>query len=216
MFLPSAFASNASAEIVVFTTGRPMSAKSIRIEGDLATLYLREGGEVTFKASLIARVDPDEVPYPDPAAEVAAVAPAAAPAIPSVPLVSEDVLAKRPYANLISAAAKNQGVDLRLVHAVIDVESNYEARARSSKGARGLMQLMPSTARQYGVRNSYDPRTNREAGTRHLKDLMSRLELPLALAAYNSGEGTVQRFGGIPPFAETRSYVTRILQKVGR
>ena len=129
---------------------------------------------------------------------------------------SDEVLAKRPYANLISTVAKTEGVDARLVHAVIEVESNYEARARSKKGARGLMQLMPATARQYGVRNSYDPKSNIEAGVRYLKDLLGRLELPVALAAYNAGEGTVQRYGGLPPYAETQSYVARIMQKVGR
>jgi soluble lytic murein transglycosylase-like protein len=77
------------------------------------------------------------------------------------------------------------------------------------------MQLMPDTARQYGVRNSYDPKANLEAGVRHLKDLMSRLELPLALAAYNAGEATIRRYGGVPPYAETQTYVRSILRRVG-
>jgi soluble lytic murein transglycosylase-like protein len=67
------------------------------------------------------------------------------------------------------------------------------------------MQLMPDTARQYGVRNSYDPKANLEAGVRHLKDLLSRLELPLALAAYNAGEATIKRYGGVPPYARPRT-----------
>jgi soluble lytic murein transglycosylase-like protein len=79
-------------------------------------------------------------------------------------LVPEEVLAARPYAALISSIAGANKVDARLVHAVIEQESNYEARARSKKGAKGLMQLMPETARQYGVRNSYDPKANLEAG----------------------------------------------------
>jgi soluble lytic murein transglycosylase-like protein len=78
------------------------------------------------------------------------------------------------------------------------------------------MQLMPATAKQYGVRNSYDPKANLEAGVRHLKDLMSRLELPAALAAYNAGEAAIMKYGGLPPFLETQSYVRRILQKIGR
>ncbi len=91
---------------------------------------------------------------------------------------------------------------------------NYQPRARSKKGAKGLMQLMPGTARQYGVSNSYDPKSNLEAGVKHLKDLMSRLELPIALAAYNAGEGTVRRYGGLPPFPETQAYVRNILRRV--
>ena len=102
------------------------------------------------------------------------------------------------------------------MHAVIEAESNYRPRARSRTGAKGLMQLMPATARQYAVENPYDPRANIDAGVRHLKDLLSRFDLRLALAAYNAGEGAVRAYGGLPPFAETRSYVTRILRSVGR
>lgn len=131
-------------------------------------------------------------------------------------IVADAVLAARPFAELISTVAAEHDVDVRLVHAVIEQESNYQARARSKKGARGLMQLMPATARQYGVRNSFDPRANLDAGVRHLKSLMSRLDLPMALAAYNAGEGTVQRYGGLPPYPETLVYVRNILRRLGR
>jgi soluble lytic murein transglycosylase-like protein len=129
-------------------------------------------------------------------------------------LLPDDVLAARPFADLISTVAAAYQMDVRLVHAVIEQESNYQARARSKKGAKGLMQLMPDTARQYGVRNSYDPRSNLDAGVRHLKDLMSRLDLPMALAAYNAGEATIRRYGGLPPFPETQSYVRNILRRL--
>jgi soluble lytic murein transglycosylase-like protein len=181
---------------------------------------------VTFPASVVARVDPDEVPYPESGNRESqtesedtgiAIVDSATAAVrlpaPSFRLPDE-VLAVRPFAGLISTVAATHHVDARLLHAVIEQESNYQARARSKKGAKGLMQLMPDTARQYGVRNSYDPKANLEAGVRHLKDLMSRLELPLALAAYNAGEGTIRRYGGLPPFAETQSYVRNILRRV--
>ena len=223
LFLAS---TEASAEIVVFKNGRTMSVKSFRIEADAATMQLRNGGEVTFPASVVARVDPDEAPYPESgnrepgtgsedieAATVDSAAPVDGLPAPSSRLPDE-ALAARPFAALISSVAATHHVDARLLHAVIEQESNYQARARSKKGARGLMQLMPDTARQYGVRNSYDPKANLEAGVRHLKDLMSRLELPLALAAYNAGEGTIRRYGGLPPFAETQSYVRNILRRV--
>jgi len=211
------FASEARADIVVFKNGRTMSVKSCLVEADTATLRLRNGGEVTFPASLVARVDPDEVPYPEdvPVAAVAPDAPVASFAPVALALVPEAVLAARPYAELISTVAATHKLDARLVHAVIEQESNYQARARSKKGAKGLMQLMPDTARQYGVRNSYDPKANLEAGVRHLKDLLSRLELPLALAAYNAGEATIKRYGGVPPYAETQHYVRSILRRVG-
>ena len=221
-FAPSAFA-----DIVVFKNGRTMSVKSCVLGEETATMKLRDGGEATFPSSMVARVDPDEVPYPEP--ESGSREPGTGSAdvngieltdesvrlpVPGSP-IPDAVLAARPYADLITTVAAAHDVDARLVHAVIEQESNYRARARSKKGARGLMQLMPGTARQYGVRNSYDPKANLEAGIRHLKDLMSRLDLPLALAAYNAGEGTIKRYGGLPPFAETRNYVRNILRRVG-
>jgi soluble lytic murein transglycosylase-like protein len=212
-----AFSQDARAEIVVLKNGRTMSVQSYKTVGDMAQMVLRSGGEVTFPASVVLRVDPDEVAYPGSEPEAApAAAVAAVPAAAAVPLVPVEVLNARPFADLISTVAASHDVDLRLVHAVVEQESNYQARARSKKGARGLMQLMPETARQYGVRNSYDPQSNLEAGVRHLKDLMSRLDLPIALAAYNAGEGTVRRYGGLPPFPETQSYVRNILRRLGR
>jgi soluble lytic murein transglycosylase-like protein len=79
----------------------------------------------------------------------------------------------------------------------------------------GLMQLMPKTARQYTANNPYDPRANIEAGTRYLRTLLDKFELPLAIAAYNAGEGAVRRFGGIPPFPETQAYVAKVLSLTG-
>ena len=102
-----------------------------------------------------------------------------------------------------------------LVRALIQVESGYRERARSRKGAMGLMQLMPATAREYKVRNPYDPSANISAGIQHLKSLIDRWGLELALAAYNAGEGAVKKFNGVPPYRETRNYVTRILSLAG-
>ncbi len=211
-------ASDARADIVVFKNGRTMSAQSYKVDGSTATLVLRDGGEVIFPASIVERVDPDEVPFDSPfdSRDSASRVPLAQdkPADQTRDLVPEEILAARPFAALISTVAASHNVDARLVHAVIEQESNYQVRARSKKGARGLMQLMPATARQYGVSNSYDPKANLDAGVRHLKDLLSRLDLPLALAAYNAGEGTIRRYGGLPPFPETQSYVRNILRRV--
>jgi soluble lytic murein transglycosylase-like protein len=115
------------------------------------------------------------------------------------------------FRKLIDTAAAKHGVDPRVIQALIQVESGFRSRAVSPKGARGLMQILPSTGRQYGALDLFDPQVNLDAGVRHLKSLLDRFDLPLALAAYNAGEGAVARFGGIPPFRETRSYVTRIL-----
>lgn len=111
----------------------------------------------------------------------------------------------------ISAAAALHGVSVELVRAVIQVESDFDYLARSSKGAQGLMQLMPDTARQLGVTNAFDPRQNIFGGARYLKLLLDQFgDVSLALAAYNSGPTAVTRYRAIPPFKETRNYVAKI------
>jgi soluble lytic murein transglycosylase-like protein len=96
------------------------------------------------------------------------------------------------------------------------VESGYQPRARSTKGALGLMQVMPATGRRYGITNLYDPSSNIRAGVTHLKTLLDRFPFASALAAYNAGEAAVERFSGIPPYPETVDYVARIRALVGR
>lgn len=118
------------------------------------------------------------------------------------------------YAPLIEKAAAEHQLDPALIHAVITVESGYNPQAVSPKGATGLMQLMPDTARRYGVKNIYDARENIQGGARYLRFLLDMFKnnLDLALAAYNAGENTVVQYGmKIPPFAETRAYVPSVL-----
>jgi hypothetical protein len=112
----------------------------------------------------------------------------------------------------IGEAAARHHVDPNLIRALIKVESNYNPSAVSRKGAMGLMQLMPETARHYDVDNPFDPRQNVDAGVRHLKGLLENFNgnVPLSLAAYNAGQGAVERSRGIPPYSETRNYVKKI------
>ena len=120
------------------------------------------------------------------------------------------------YTPIILAVAKEHQLDPALLHAVITVESGYNAKARSPKGAVGLMQLMPDTAKRYDVTNIWDPRDNVRGGARYLRDLLAQFNnnLALALAAYNAGEGAVTQYGNkIPPFAETLVYVPKVLQQ---
>lgn len=193
-------------------TGQTVSVRSVRIDGETAVLALRGGGELTCNASLIKGVAPDEVPYPEPEAETveAVAAPVARRTLTEIADAGS-----RPYLPLIEAAARRHQVDPLLVHAVISVESRFQARARSRKGAMGLMQLMPATARELQVRNPYDPAANIDAGVRHLRQLLDRFDVRLAVAAYNAGAGAVQRFGGIPPFRETQAYVRQVLHLAG-
>ena len=117
----------------------------------------------------------------------------------------------------INEAAARNHVNPNLVRALVKVESNFNPKAVSSKGAMGLMQLMPATARLYNLRNPFDAKENVEAGVRHLKGLLEnfRGDVSLSLAAYNAGQGAVQRSGGIPPYTETRNYVKRITNLMG-
>ncbi len=119
----------------------------------------------------------------------------------------------RTYDRLINTTARRYRIDPMLVKAVMHVESAFDPRATSQRGARGLMQLMPETARRYGVRNIYDPAQNVRGAVRYLRYLMRRFNsnTPLVLAAYNAGEDAVVRYRGMPPYSETQSYVQRVL-----
>ena len=193
-----AAAAPASAEIVLLTTGRTLAISGHEFEGDRVVLYLSNGGEIICDRSLIVRIEPD-----------------AAPAAPTQVVVEVSPPA-RPFADIIDSVSMRHGVDSDLVHALIEVESSYRPSARSPMGAMGLMQLMPATAKQYALTNPFDPRANIEAGTRHLRLLLDRYDdkVDSALAAYNAGDGPVRKFGGVPPFPETRRYVAKIRELV--
>ncbi len=123
------------------------------------------------------------------------------------------------YDDVILEHAAAQGVEPELVRAVIQAESAFNPRARSNKGAMGLMQLMPATAAAYGVLDPYDPADNIRGGVAYLKSLLTRYDdrVELALAAYNAGPGAVERYGGtVPPYRETMDYVDRIQGTMGR
>jgi Transglycosylase SLT domain len=201
-----AVATPASAELLFFSDSQSMSIAGHRVDGDRVIVTLRGGGEMTLESARVVKILPDEVAYPEP--------PQAAVEVIDGPLPV--LVEQTAFDPIIEAASTAHGVDARLLKAVIQVESGFQSRARSPKGAMGLMQLMPVTARQYSVgRNPYDPAKNIQAGTKLLRRLLDKFELPLALAAYNAGEAAVRRFGGIPPYAETQAYVAKILALVG-
>ena len=122
------------------------------------------------------------------------------------------------YTSLIESACKKHNVDPELVKAVIQIESAYNSSAKSPAGAIGLMQLMPGTAQRFGVEQIYDPDQNIHGGVQYLKFLLELFnnELPLAVAAYNAGEGAVQKFKGIPRYTETQNYVRKVLTLYGK
>jgi soluble lytic murein transglycosylase-like protein len=119
---------------------------------------------------------------------------------------------------IIFRAGERHGVDPRFIHAVIWQESKYKVRARSHVGAQGLMQLMPPTAKRFGCTDPHDPAANIEAGTKYLRWLLKRFNgnVSLALAGYNAGEGSVDKYDGIPPYKETQNYVRIITGRYGK
>lgn len=211
VFLLASAASPALAELVVFQEGRVVKADSYRVIGDQLEIGLAGGGSYLVDLDRVERIVDDEVVISD--IEIKQ-------DDGGIP-VSYDLsyredrrpLFNTPYDRMIAIEAKRFGVDASLVSALIRAESNYEPRAVSRKGARGLMQLMPATARRLSVAYPFDPVSNVRGGIRYLKELLDRFDHrpDLILAAYNAGENAVETFGGVPPYRETVGYVKRIL-----
>jgi soluble lytic murein transglycosylase-like protein len=124
---------------------------------------------------------------------------------------------KAEYDNIVRSIGEKYRVEHQLIHSIIRAESNYDRFAVSPKGALGLMQLMPATAIQYGVKNVFDPRENIEGGVKYLKDLIKLYDgkTDLVLAAYNAGQEAVKKYNGIPPYRETRNYISKIMKRFG-
>jgi len=214
------FAFPVGAALVVFEDGRSMRVASYVLkDDDRMELSLHGGGTITIPLDLIDRIVDEEyeriVEQPITLAPSASEAPALA--LRSVRVFSAEppggALRTSPFAPEILFAAKKHRIDPALIAAVIQVESKGSPRALSRKGARGLMQLMPATARRLGVRSCFDPRENILGGTAYLAELADRFgesSVDLILAAYNAGEHAVDEYRGVPPYRETREYVRRV------
>jgi len=177
------------AEYIVLRNGQRLKVTGYQLVGDKYHLQMT-GGKVEVAAEEVVAIEPEDVFTPVPA-----------------------TVAPQPlYRDLVEASAKKYNVDADLITSVIAVESNFDPKAVSRKNARGLMQLLPETAAQLGVKNIDDPAENIDAGTRYLCDLLQKYnnDLSLALAAYNAGPEKVQLYGRIPPYSETISYVRRV------
>lgn len=217
-------AAMARAELVILDDGEnfKITDYALSVNGEKVTLELFDGGRVTLSLERIERIVDDEwVPPPPPPPEAwgPPEPPLETPVQRSWRFAPDQIVPAVPYGREIFAAAARHEVHPELVAAVVRAESAFQARARSHKGARGLMQLMPATGKRFGVafRELYDPVKNIEAGTKYLDFLLERFDQDLAkvLAAYNAGEGTVDRYGGVPPYRETRAYVKRIFGFLG-
>lgn len=205
-------AGRARAELIVFEDGRVVKAAGYRLHPDELEILLPGGGSYRVDLSRVDRIVEDEV-------------------VVDTVIVEGDLglsgraydlsyqAARKPlfgttFDPIIDAAAKRENIDASFVSALIRAESNFEPRAVSRKGARGLMQLMPATARRLSVRRPFDPAANVAGGVHYLRQLVDRFghQPELVLAAYNAGEQAVESYGGVPPYRETVAYVSRILK----
>lgn len=198
--------------LVVFGDGRTLPVEGFRFEGDRVRLQFGGGGEIAVPVASLARIErasgtPPVEPAPLPVEDVESLA---------RELGVDDGwrLNAGRFADLIAAAAERHELDPWLLAAVAKIESDFDPYAVSHAGACGLLQLMPATAKRFGVRNVFDAAENVEGGARYLRWLLDRFDgrRDLALAAYNAGEGAVDRHGGIPPYRETLRYVGKVLR----
>ena len=182
-------ASAARADYFVLRNGARLNVSAYELRGDHYRVTLN-GGSAEIAAAEVLSIEPEEI----------------------FAAVAQEPLQQAPFGELIQTAARKYSVDPDLVFSVIVAESNFNPRAISRRGARGLMQLLPSTAARLGVRDVFDPAQNIDGGTRYLRDLLALYQgdLVLTLAAYNAGPGAVQRYGRVPPYNETISYVRAI------
>lgn len=209
-----------------FSDGRTLDVEAARVEAGQAHLDLGEGNTLSLPASRVARIEVIEAPS-DPGTWNAR------PAIPPAPLATDSAGMSTAetwegqvggaiaapevpdLGSLIKQAAKRHGLEPDLLAAVISVESGYRSDAVSPRGAQGLMQLMPATARDLAVTDPFDPRQNIEGGARYLRQLLDTHDGAYwkALAAYNAGGGRVKQYKGLPPYRETIQYVKLVLHR---
>lgn len=209
----------AGASIAVFSDGRNTKIETYEVQDDLIHLTLHGGGRMSLPLTRIERIVDDEIVPVEVVEEVKKIVEEQGGVFPKRSWRYDErskPLWQSKFNEIIIAAAQKHDVDAALVSAVIKAESDYNPRIVSHKGARGLMQLMPATAKRFGVTDSFDPEENIHAGTRYLRWLLKKFDgnADLAVAAYNAGEGNVWKYDGVPPFRETVNYINRISRHI--
>jgi soluble lytic murein transglycosylase-like protein len=192
-----------AADLAVLQNGFTIRHERREVLGAVTRLYTSDTSNsyVDIPSDQIDHFEKDLSPPPPPPAAPATPAPAPKPA-------------PKTLSDMVNSASDAHNIDPDLINSVIHAESNFNPRAVSPKGARGLMQLMPKTAGELGVNNSFDPNSNVDGGTKYLQELLQRYNYDMvkALAAYNAGPQRVDQYHGVPPYYETRAYVARIVR----
>lgn len=199
------------AELVLLVGGGFLKVDGYHREGDQMRLLLLSGGTLRLSVLRIDRIIADEIEE-DGGQELRSSA-------VELDFVADQGVPATPYGELIFTVAERHAINPQLVAAMVRAESAFDPLAVSRKGAAGLLQLMPATAQRFGVspQEVFDPERNLDAGVRYIRWLGERFDgdLPLVLAGYNAGEATVDRYGGVPPYSETRNYIRRVYSGVG-
>ena len=196
----------AAADVVVFNDGRALEVSTWEASGDNAILELQGGAQIIVPLSRIHSVE-----------RLRVIAPADSDPVAVTAVRAAWKAEAGEFAEAIAGTAERYGLDPALLAAVAAIESNFDPYAVSNEGACGILQLIPETAGRFGVDDLFDPEQNLDGGAGYLRWLLDRFDgrTELALAAYNAGEGAVDRHGGIPPYPETRAYVKRVMARHG-
>jgi soluble lytic murein transglycosylase-like protein len=217
-----AAASASAADLAILRNGNSIRHERRQIVGAVTRLYLTDSGSgyIEIPTDQIERFEQDTTPAPAPSTAIAKTEAKAAPktSVPAIPPAQAAAITRAELNNMVAGAGERHQIDPDFINSVIRAESGYHSDAVSKKGAQGLMQLMPGTASQLGVANSFDPNSNVEGGTKYLRELLEKYNFdPVkALAAYNAGSKRVDKYHGVPPYYETQAYIARIIRDYNR
>jgi soluble lytic murein transglycosylase-like protein len=210
-------------DLAVLRNGNTIRHERRQVVGAVTRLYLSDSasGYIEIPTGQIERFEVDNTPQAP-----ASIAPNPAPSnlkntstgLPSLHARAQPIVDRQSLDQMVNGAGQRHQIDPDFINSVIRAESGFNNRAVSKKGAQGLMQLMPRTASQLGVANSFDPNANVEGGTKYLRELLEKYnyDVPKALAAYNAGSRRVDQYHGVPPYFETQTYVARIIRDYNR
>jgi soluble lytic murein transglycosylase-like protein len=211
-----------AADLAILRNGNSIRHERRQVVGAITRLYLSDSGSgyIEIPTDQIERFEQDTTPTPVPSVAIAKTEAKTAPqaATPAISAAQATAITRAELNNMVAGAGERHQIDPDFINSVIRAESGFHSNAVSKKGAQGLMQLMPGTASQLGVANSFDPNSNVEGGTRYLRELLEKYNYdPVkALAAYNAGSKRVDQYHGVPPYYETQAYIARIIRDYNR